>query len=143
MDINYRIIKNLVCTLLFVIVGLDTYAQKDKYLIEAEVIPDFLPCFYIGTGKGNRKFRVDGYIMDDFDYTMNLVIADYSGIDENRILAKTGIKQCITSLAYFVDQSLNSRLYEEIEISTPCSDLIDMLRANRNKIRKHYKTNRL
>lgn len=36
MDINYRIIKNLVCTLLFVIVGLDTYAQKDKYLIEAE-----------------------------------------------------------------------------------------------------------
>jgi len=108
-----------------------------QYLIEAEVIPDFLPCFYIGTGKGNRKFRVDGYIMDDFDYTMNLVIADYSGIDENRILAKTGIKQCIARLAYFVDQSLNSRLYEEIEISTPCSDLIDMLRANRNKIRKY------
>lgn len=36
MNINHWIVKSLVCTLLFAVGGLDMYAQKDKYLIEAE-----------------------------------------------------------------------------------------------------------
>lgn len=107
-----------------------------EYLIEAEVLPDFTPCFYIGTGKGNKKYRVDGYVLDEFDYAMNLIIADFDGT-ESRTLAKTGIKQHISRLAYFVDQAYNSQLYKEIEMSTPCSDLIDLLRTNKRRIRKY------
>jgi AIPR protein. len=107
-----------------------------QYLIEAEVIPDFVPSFYSGTGKGNKKFRVDGYVLDEFDYTMNLIIADYDGT-EFRSLAKTGIRQNISRLSYFVDQAFNSRLYKEIEMSTSCSDLIDLLRNNKDRIRKY------
>lgn len=107
-----------------------------NYLIESEVLPEFTPCFYTGTGRGNKKFRVDGYVLDEVDYTMNLIIADYDGI-ESRTLAKIGIKQNISKLAYFVDQAFNSSLYREIEISTPCSDLIDILRTNKERIRKY------
>lgn len=107
-----------------------------NYLIESEVLPEFTPCFYIGTGRSNKKFRVDGYVLDEVDYTMNLIIADYDGI-ESRTLAKIGIKQNISKLSYFVDQAFNSLLYKEIEISTPCSDLIDMLRTNKERIRKY------
>ena len=54
-----------------------------QYLINSEVLNDFNPAFYIGTGKKNRKLRVDGYVLDEFDLTLNLIIADYTG-DENR-----------------------------------------------------------
>ncbi|WP_319403019.1 AIPR family protein [uncultured Anaeromusa sp.] len=105
-------------------------------LVNIEVLPDFIPCFYIGTGKGNRKFRVDGYSLDELDYTINLIIADYEGIEE-RTLAKAGIKQCLARLSCFVDQAYNSQLCNEIEISTPCSDLVDLLRVNKESIRKY------
>jgi len=107
-----------------------------QYLIDAEVLPDFIPSFYTGIGKGNKKYRVDGYVLDEFDYAMNLIIADFDGT-ESRTLAKTGIKQHISRLVYFVDQAYNSQLYKEIEMSTPCSDLIDLLRTNKGRIRKY------
>lgn len=107
-----------------------------QYLIDAEVLPDFIPSFYTGIGKGNKKYRVDGYVLDEFDYAMNLIIADFDGT-ESRTLAKTGIKQHISRLAYFVEQAYNSQLCKEIEMSTPCSDLIDLLRTNKGRIRKY------
>ena len=107
-----------------------------NYLMEVDVLPDFYPSFYVGTGKGNKKYRVDGYVIDELDYTMNLIICDYDGI-ETRVLYKTGINQNISRLSYFIDQALNSKLYREIEISTPCSDLIDMLRSYKERIRKY------
>ncbi|MDF2532994.1 MAG: hypothetical protein K0Q65_2575 [Clostridia bacterium] len=107
-----------------------------QYLVDADVIPDFVPSFYTGTGKANKKYRVDGYVLDEFDYTMNLIIADYDGT-ESRTLAMTGIRQNISRLSYFVDQAYNSRLFKEIEMSTPCSDLIDLLRTNKDRIRKY------
>lgn len=107
-----------------------------QYLIDAEVLPDFIPSFHTGIGKGNKKYRVDGYVLDEFDYAMNLIIADFDGT-ESRTLAKTGIKQHISRLVYFVDQAYNSQLYKEIEMSTPCSDLIDLLRTNKGRIRKY------
>lgn len=107
-----------------------------QYLIEAEVIPDFVPSFY--TGKKNRqKFRVDGYVFDEFDGTMNLVIADYDGTDINRTLTNATAKQLFDQLIHFIDLSLNTDLYQEIEMSTPCADLIDLIRLKNSVIRKY------
>lgn len=107
-----------------------------NYLINAEVLSDFTPSFYIGTGKNNKRYRIDGYVFDEFDSTMNLVIADYEEL-ENRTLTRTVVNQLISKLAYFVDQAYNSQLYRQIEMSTPCSDLIDLLRLYKNRIRKY------
>ena len=49
----------------------DSMAQ---YLVEAEVLPDFTPAFYTSTTSKRKIYRVDGYVFDEFDYTMNLII---------------------------------------------------------------------
>ena len=67
---------------------------------------------------------------------MNLIIADYDGIDE-RTLTKSVANNDFLRLALFVDQALTSSLYKEIEMSTPCADLVDMLRSYRDRIRKY------
>lgn len=107
-----------------------------QYLIDIEVIPEFYPSFYKGQ-MGSHKYRVDGYVLDEFDYTMNLIVADYVGIDEERTLTNTSAKTMFKQLRYFIDIATNTDLYKEIEISTPCSDLVDMLRSTRDRVRKY------
>jgi len=107
-----------------------------EYLQEAEVLMDFTASFYQGTGKQNKKYRVDGYAFDEFDKTMSLVIADYTA-DEERVFGKTQAEQLKERLAYFADQALNGTLYREIEMSTPCADLVDLLRDKKSTIQKY------
>ena len=110
-----------------------------QYLVDAEVLPDFIPCFYSGANKSGRssmKFRVDGYVLDEFDYTINLIITDYDGIDRRNI-AKTGVNQNLNKLTNFITQAYESSLYKDVEMSTPCYDLIDLLRLNKSRIRKY------
>ena len=107
-----------------------------QYLIDVEVIPEFYPSFYKGQ-RGNHKYRVDGYVLDEFDYTMNLIVADYVGLEKDRTLTNTNAKLIFKQLRYFIDIATNTDLYKEIEISTPCSDLIDILRTTRDKVRKY------
>ncbi len=107
-----------------------------QYLVEAEVLPDFVPSFYTNTTSRRKVYRVDGYVFDEFDYTMNLIIADYDGTEE-RTMGKSASSINFQRLAVFVDQALNTRLYKEIEMSTPCADLIDLLRLEKERIRKY------
>ena len=107
-----------------------------QYLVEAEVLSDFNPSFYTNLYKSNRKYRVDGYAFDEFDGTMNLIIADYNGTENHR-LTNTAALQLFRQLMLFVEVALKTTLYKEIEISTPCADLVDLLRANAEKIRRY------
>jgi len=107
------------------------------YLVNAEVIPDFTPAFYVGTGRKNRKLRVDGYVLDDFDYTMTLVIADYTGNLNRDVLTKTTAGQLFDRLKFFIEEVFDNKYLKDIDISTPPADLIDLLRTNKNKIRKY------
>lgn len=107
-----------------------------QYLIDAEVLPDFTPSFF--TSKlGRNKYRVDGYVFDEFDGTMNLIIANYDGNDDNRRLTNTAALHDFGELRIFVKAALTSSLYREIEMSTPCADLVDFLRLNEKKVRKY------
>lgn len=81
------------------------------YLIDTEVIPEFYPSFYKGQ-KGSHKYRVDGYVLDEFDYTMNLIVADYVGIEEDRTLTNTSAKTMFKQLRYFIDIATNTDLYK-------------------------------
>lgn len=108
-----------------------------NYLQEAEFLMDFTATYYEGIGKRNRKLRIDGYAYDEFDKTMRLIIADYDASENERILTKTQATQLQERLCHFVDQALDSTLYREIEISLPCSDLVDLIREKRGSIRKY------
>lgn len=107
-----------------------------QYLVDAEVLSDYSPSFYIGK-KGNKKYRVDGYVLDEFDMSMNLIIADYTGDQSVRTLTKTNAQKVFGQLRLFLTEVYNSDLHKLVEISTPCADLIDTLRNNRQRIRNY------
>lgn len=107
-----------------------------QYLVDAEVLSDFSPSFYKGKNK-HSNYRVDGYVYDEFDSTMNLIIADYDGTSLDRKLTSAAAKHEFDQLALFVKTALTTDLYREIEMSTPCADLVDLLRHNEKQIRKY------
>lgn len=107
-----------------------------RYLQEAEYLLDFTCSYFEGTGKQNRKLRVDGYAYDEFDKTMSLIIADYD-ISADRTLTKTQTGQLKNRLIYFIDDALNTQLHRNVEMSRPCSDLVDLLREKRKEVRKY------
>lgn len=111
----------------------DSIAQ---YLIDAEVLSDYNPSFYTGR-LGRNKYRVDGYVYNEFDNTMNLIIANFDGNDLGRRLTNTIAQHDFGELIIFLKAALTSDLYKEIEMSTPCADLVDFLRLNEQNIRKY------
>lgn len=106
------------------------------YLQEAEYLLDFTCSYFEGTGKQNRKLRVDGYAYDEFDKTMSLIIADYD-ISTDRTLTKKQAGQLKNRLIYFIDDALNTQLHRNVEMSRTCSDLVDLLREKRKEVRKY------
>lgn len=106
------------------------------YLMDAEVLSDFSPSFYTGR-LGRNKYRIDGYAYDEFDNTMNLVIANFDGNDLERRLTNTIAQHDFNELISFLKAALTSDLYREIEMSTPCADLVDFLRLNEKNIRRY------
>ncbi|MBU8756773.1 AIPR family protein [Priestia megaterium] len=107
------------------------------HLSNAEVLPDFENSFYLGTGLRNRKLRIDGYALDEFDYTMNLIVADYTGDDQERTLTRTEADQIFEWPIRFIDETFNNDLIRKVEVSTLTADLIDLLMVNRKRIRKY------
>ena len=108
-----------------------------SYLLSADILTDFTYSYYLGTGKNNRRIRVDGYVMDEFDQTMNLVVADYTGDETRDVITKTAATAMLDRLMYFLDEAMGNRLHREIEPSTPASDLVEFLRFNKLRIRKY------
>ena len=107
-----------------------------SYLVDSEILPDYTPCYFLGDFK-RKKYRIDGYAYDEFDNTMNLIVADYDGVDTDRTLTMSNANQAISRAMVFVDAALNSDLSSDVDISNSASDLIDLLNANSKAIRKY------
>lgn len=106
-------------------------------LLESEAIPDYELCFYSGSGKKNRVLRTDAYAFDDFDGTMYILVANYSGETTAKTIIKTEALQVFERARAFIDEALNNRmLLNRVEISTPAYDLIMLLHDNIDKVRK-------
>lgn len=110
--------------------------NMSQYLIDSEALSDFNLSFYTGKA-GRSKYRVDGYVYDEVDNTMNLAIANFDGNDFERRLTSSMAMHDFGQLILFLRTALKTDLYQEIEMSTPCADLVDFLRLNSKKIRKY------
>ncbi len=105
-------------------------------LFEEERLPEITPSYYENVTVKRKKYRVDGYACDEFDHTVYLIIADYDGTEERTMGIKES-KVLLNRLETFVDQALHSSLHQEIEESTPCADLIEQLRLQKDQVRKY------
>ena len=112
-------------------------AEVGRQLVDAEVLPDYFPSFYKGRGSHQRKMRIDGYAYDDFESTMNIILADCESVEEAWTLTRTKADRDFKELRTFLEMALESTLYRDIEESTPCSDFIDLLRKECKAIRKY------
>ena len=106
------------------------------YLIESDVLSDYNPAYYKGQ-KRRMSFRVNGYVYDDFDETMTLIIVDYDGVEEDRTLTKSVATNMFKQLRNTIQVAIETDFYKDIEISTPCADLIDLLRINEKRTRRY------
>lgn len=104
-------------------------------LMNSDVISDYELCYCMGT-TSRKRFRVDGYTFDDYDCSMSLFIADYSGTEEIERLTKTDANIQFERLRIFLDASINGKLKSEIEISTPGYDLVERLNHLLGSIQK-------
>lgn len=105
------------------------------YLSDNEIMPEYTPCYYADEYM-RKKFRIDGYSYDEYDNIMNLIVADYSGI-EKRTLTLTSVNQSVARAIVFLDATLNSPLQENVDISNAAFDLIDLLKNRWKGIRKY------
>ena len=110
--------------------------NMSQYLIDSDVLSDFIPSFYTGYN-GRSKYRVDGYVFDEFDNTMNLIIANYDGNDSERKITNAIAMHDFGQLRTFLDAIFKTDLSKKIEMSTPCADLVDFLLRNSKDIRKY------
>ena len=109
-----------------------------SYLLGAEVLSDFNQAFYNGAGKNaSTKARVDGYVLDEFDMTFTLVIADYSGEESRERITKSAAAIQFDRLLHFVEAAYTPKFKREIEPSTSAADLIDLLWLYKDRIRKY------
>lgn len=106
-----------------------------EYLIESEVMPDFIPCFTI-PNNGRNTYRVDGYSYDEFDGTIYLVVADFDNINHVRTLTNSIATKSFEKVKHFLDAAVNSTLIKTIDISTPAYDLISTLRDRISSIQR-------
>ncbi len=110
------------------------------YLIDSEVLSNFNPA-YCRSQKGNRHFRTDGYVFDELDGTMNLIIVDYDDSELNEEIALRMTNSTAETLFRWlrnaVDLSIHTDLYQLVEPSTPFADLVDFLRYNAKNIHKY------
>ena len=108
-----------------------------SYLIGAEVLSDFTVAYYNGNGKNdNVKARVDGYVLDEFDMTFTLVIADYSGDENREKITRTYAEAKFSRLLHFVEAAYTEKFKKAAEPSRAYSDLIDLLWLYKDRIRK-------
>ena len=103
-------------------------------LFEGDVIPEFTPCFYQGTGYRNAALRVDGYSYDEYDKALYMMTALYLGGDTSETLigseAKTSLDRCRAFASHTIEYDLTHR----IEISTEAYDLASLIEDQKNFI---------
>ncbi len=105
-------------------------------LQELNVITDFESCYSIGK-YGRKSYRVDAYSFDDYDYSMSVFIADYSGANEEETLTRTDAMTLFEKVYTFLDGCINGNFRNEIEISTPVYDLVERIVHLEKSVRKY------
>jgi len=97
----------------------DEFLQYVTGILSAgEEFDDFIECYYEGITRRRGNMRIEGYAMDDTDGSCCVFISDYRGPHENDSILSGDINSLFDKLRFFVDESINYELYQELEEST-------------------------
>jgi hypothetical protein len=93
-------------------------------LQEANILSDFTPCFYKGTGEKKRALELDGYSFDELDDSFSLLVADYRKFASEASITRTDANSLFARVKNFIQESLTGRLKDAIEDSHPAHGLV-------------------
>ena len=96
-------------------------------LFEGDVLPDYTPCYFQGSGFRNASLRVDGYAYDDRDGMFYMLVASYSGAEESEILQGSDARAALDRCRAFASNAIEHDLADKIEISTEAYDLASLI----------------
>ena len=105
-------------------------------LTDGEEFDDFIESYFEGTSRKKANMRIDGYAMDDTDGSCCIFISDYHGPYEVDSLKSEDIKKLFNRIRYFVEESINHKLYLELEESTQVYEFSKLLHYELNEITK-------
>ena len=100
-------------------------------LVETGIVEGFELCHF----RAQRGMRVDGYWFDD-EEVLNLFIADFDSREELESLTRTEVDAAFRRLAKFYAASVNGRLAEELEVTTPEYGLAQEIADRKDQLRK-------
>jgi len=105
-------------------------------LIAGEEFDDFIECYYEGTSRRKTKMQIDGYALDEADGSCCVFIADYHGPHENNSIRSEDINSLFKKIRYFIEESINQKLYKELEESTQVYEFSRLLHDESKDISK-------
>ena len=101
-------------------------------LFEGDVMPEYTPCFFQGTGYRNSALRVDGFAYDEYDKALYMLTALYSGHSTSEVLIGSEAKTALDRCRAFASQTIENELSRRIEISTEAYDLAALIEDQAN-----------
>ncbi|MBR6984336.1 MAG: AIPR family protein [Ruminococcus sp.] len=92
-------------------------------LYEGDVMPEYTPCYYQGTGYRNASLNVNGYAFDEHDGSFYMLVAIFSGQPEAPVLIGSEAHTALDRCRAFAVNAIQHDLASKIEISTSAYDL--------------------
>ena len=89
-----------------------------RKLMDAEELANFESCYFEGSGKRNRKLRVDGFAYDEAEDSVKLLITDFRGGKETATLSQSEAERQFEILRAFVEDAVSGQLHPELEESS-------------------------
>lgn len=105
-------------------------------LFEGDIIPEYTPCYYQGTGYRKAILKVDGYAYDEHDGAFYMLSAHYSGASKSENLIGSEAKTTLDRCRLFAANSIEHDLADRIEISTEAYDLASLIKDQAKFISK-------
>lgn len=108
------------------------------YLAEAGKLFDFEETPYRSPEVSFRKkVEIDGYSINSFEETINLVVCDFVQGDDLLSLSRPEAIQKLGELKAFITETFYKNLRKEIEISDPANSLCTLLLGAKTQTRKY------
>ncbi len=115
-------------------------------LSTAEIFDNFIPGPVSGEGKNRRRFRIDGYQIDEADGSVHIAITDFSHDSQVRTITKSDVDSIFSQAEHFIEvcadgdfQSRKRSVSEQEELS---SYIERNAKAEITHLRFHLFTNR-
>lgn len=111
-------------------------ATVARDLMEFDESPDFIPCYFEGIGKRNKKAEIHGYYLDETDGTFYSYYCDYDGSSNPPNIIKTELMNIYNKVKTFIEDSIDGIIQNNVDESDPGYQLADFIEANVDDIER-------